>query len=254
MTEAIAADKNLEYYLKLPYPVQLTHQREDADEYWLAQILDLPGCMSDGVTPDEAMENLEEAKQLWIETQLEDGFEVPEPTGPDDYSGKFLVRMPKTLHGRLAAQAKREGISLNQHVIVLLSNGGNVIERVQQARSSIDRVESKVDALTSAFIAMRAHPMSVPNPNMGRFPANTADIEFQVGRVFTAEVVGSADVDPPSVAAQGQPYGLMIANRAPLTATNYVPQLGREWDGDFVGTGPEDAATRLLQLHQEQIS
>ena len=122
MTQTLAPHKDLAYYLDLSYPVQLSHQSEDDDEYWLAEILDLPGCMTDGSTPDEALESLEEAKRLWIETQIEDGYEVPEPTQVHDYSGKFLIRMPKSLHYRLATQAKQEGVSLNQYVISLLSS------------------------------------------------------------------------------------------------------------------------------------
>ena len=117
MLQTAIPSKKLEYYLSLPYPVQLSHQIEDDDEYWFAEILDLPGCMADGANPNEAMENLEDAKRLWVETQIEDGYEVPEPVQPNEYSGKFLLRMPKSLHYRLAIQAKREGVSLNQHVI-----------------------------------------------------------------------------------------------------------------------------------------
>ncbi len=123
MAQTLATHKDLAYYLDLPYPVQLSHQSEDDDEYWLAEALDLPGCMADGSSPDEALESLEEAKRLWIETQIEDGYEVPEPTRVHDYSGKFLVRMPKSLHYTLAVQAKREGVSLNQYVTSLLSSG-----------------------------------------------------------------------------------------------------------------------------------
>lgn len=39
---------------------------------------------------------------------------IPEPD--DDYSGKFVVRIPKSLHKLLVNQSKREGISLNQYV------------------------------------------------------------------------------------------------------------------------------------------
>ena len=70
---------NVEHYMGLDYPVKLTHLDEDGDVFWLAEIPDLPGCMTDGATPDEAMENLEDAKRLWIETMIEDGFDVPEP-------------------------------------------------------------------------------------------------------------------------------------------------------------------------------
>ena len=123
MTQTLAPHKDLAYYLDLSYPVQLSYQSEDGDEYWLAELLDLPGCMADGSSPDEALESLDEAKRLWIETQIEDGREVPEPAQVHEYSGKFLVRMPKSLHYRLATQAKREGVSLNQYVISILSSG-----------------------------------------------------------------------------------------------------------------------------------
>ncbi len=129
MTQTLAPHKDLAYYLDLKYPVQLSHQREDDDEYWLAELLDLPGCMADGSSTDEALESLEEAKRLWIETQIEDGYEVPEPAQSHDYSGKFLVRMPKSLHYRLAMQAKREGVSLNQYVISQLSRGHTQVVR-----------------------------------------------------------------------------------------------------------------------------
>ena len=75
----------LEYYLNLSYPVQISRQSDDDDEYWFAEIPQLPGCMSDGPNPDEALKNLEDAKRLWIETHIEDGYEVPEPDSP---SGK----------------------------------------------------------------------------------------------------------------------------------------------------------------------
>ena len=71
--------KDMEYYLNLSYPVQLSRQSDDGDGYWFAEILELPGCMSDGSNPSEALQNLEDAKRLWIETQIEDGYEVPEP-------------------------------------------------------------------------------------------------------------------------------------------------------------------------------
>ena len=76
---------HLEYYLNLDYPVQMSRQSDDDDEYWFAEIPQLPGCMSDGPNPDKAMKNLEDAKRLWIETYIEDGYEVPEPDPP---SGK----------------------------------------------------------------------------------------------------------------------------------------------------------------------
>ncbi|MCP3961318.1 MAG: type II toxin-antitoxin system HicB family antitoxin [bacterium] len=46
---------------------------------YFAQHPDLPGCMTEGRTEAEALENLEAARELWIETRLENGYSVPEP-------------------------------------------------------------------------------------------------------------------------------------------------------------------------------
>ena len=136
--------KDVKHYLNLSYPVQLTKTSEDGEEYWLAEILDLPGCVSHGSSPEEAIENIEEAKQLWIETQLEDGQGVPEPTDTRGFSGKLLLRMPKTLHRRLAYTAQREGVSLNQHLVSSLARTSHTDERIQQLEGIVDKLSRQV--------------------------------------------------------------------------------------------------------------
>ena len=69
--------KSLEYYLSLPYPIELI---PDKDGFWFAQILLLPGCMTQGSSRIEALEMLDEAKILWLETALDNGIEISEPT------------------------------------------------------------------------------------------------------------------------------------------------------------------------------
>ena len=56
-----------------------------------------------------------------FETEYESGAEIPAPSHSPEYSGKFNLRIPKSLHARLAAAAQREGVSLNQYVVHLLS-------------------------------------------------------------------------------------------------------------------------------------
>ena len=77
--------------------------------------------MSDGETYTEAFENIQEAMEGWIETKLEGGFPVPLPAEESQYSGKFVLRIPKTLHARLVMQAESEGVSLNQYALYRLS-------------------------------------------------------------------------------------------------------------------------------------
>jgi antitoxin HicB len=93
----------------------------DADEGFLIQVPDLPGCMTAGETMEEAVTMLQEAMALWLTVALEDGLPIPEPTPVPEYSGRLLVRMPKTLHQRLIERAEVEGVSANQLAVALLA-------------------------------------------------------------------------------------------------------------------------------------
>jgi antitoxin HicB len=59
---------------------------------------------------------------LWLETAAEMGQDLPAPTFPEEFSGKFNVRMPRSLHRDLVHLAADEGVSLNQLVVSLLSD------------------------------------------------------------------------------------------------------------------------------------
>ncbi|MEH2157615.1 type II toxin-antitoxin system HicB family antitoxin [Nostoc sp.] len=109
---------SLEYYLNLQYPVTLY---PDPEEGYVAQIKDLPGCLTQGETLEETMANLNEARELWIETAYEAGDRIPLPSSDNSYSGKRLLRMPKSLHRRLAETSELEAVSLNQYIVSLLS-------------------------------------------------------------------------------------------------------------------------------------
>jgi len=92
---------------------------------WLVEYPDLPGCMSDGETIDEAIANAEDAKRCWIAAMKEAGRLIPPPSAEpaEGYSGKWQLRAPKSLHRRLAERAKREGVSLNTLAVTLLAEG-----------------------------------------------------------------------------------------------------------------------------------
>ena len=53
--------------------------------------------------------------------EIEDGIAIPEPDSIEDYSGQFKLRLPRSLHRQLALQSKREGVSMNQYCVFLLS-------------------------------------------------------------------------------------------------------------------------------------
>ena len=72
--------------------------------------------MTDGETVEEAYTNLQDAKREWIIDMLDRGLPINEPNMKPRFSGRFIVRVPKTLHRLLAEESEREGISLNQFV------------------------------------------------------------------------------------------------------------------------------------------
>ncbi len=110
--------KTVDYYLSLPYSYEL---HEDPDAGWFVRVKELPGCMSQGDTPEEAFASIREVLPLWIETALEDGYTIPEPRQEEEFSGKFVIRMARSLHRALAETAEQEGVSLNQWVNTLLA-------------------------------------------------------------------------------------------------------------------------------------
>lgn len=113
--------KDVKDYMSLPYNYIVQPINDESGFYFYAHVMELDGCQSTGETFEEAYENLMEAMEGWIEAKLEGGFEVPLPVGYDDFSGKFMVRIPKTLHYKLSAEAKEEGVSLNQYALYKLS-------------------------------------------------------------------------------------------------------------------------------------
>lgn len=80
--------------MSLSYPIQLVYDLEEED--WEAQILDLPGCMSDGADPNEAVENIKDAQQTWIESCIENGQEVPLPSTEGTYVSSISLRKEYT--------------------------------------------------------------------------------------------------------------------------------------------------------------
>lgn len=111
-----------EDYLALPYAIELVQDSDEAGQRgWVAEIEELPGCLSQGSTAEEAIANVRDAMVGWISIALEDGRPIPQPRALGSYSGKFIVRVPSSLHADLVRTAMREGVSLNQFVATTLA-------------------------------------------------------------------------------------------------------------------------------------
>ena len=102
------------------YSLTVTPLPEDEGGGYLVLVPDLPGCMADGATIEEAIAEVRDAFAAWVMAEREDGHELPPPK---TYSGQFVQRIPKSLHMQLARRAAVEGVSLNHLAATLLAQG-----------------------------------------------------------------------------------------------------------------------------------
>lgn len=84
---------------------------------------DFSECISDGETVAEAIANGRDALAAVIVALEAKGFAVPAPNSGGVASGKFVARVPKSVHAQLTARAKAEGVSLNSLVLAFLAEG-----------------------------------------------------------------------------------------------------------------------------------
>jgi len=116
--------KNLEYFMSLPYRIEIQPIPKDKGGGYEASIPRLGrfAVCADGETVAEALNNLESIKNERLAAYLEEGLPIPEPE-EEEYSGKFVLRIPKSLHRELALRARENSVSLNQFVSSLLAGG-----------------------------------------------------------------------------------------------------------------------------------
>jgi antitoxin HicB len=134
------ADQQIAEYVAKPYARILTPAEEGG---YVAEVLEVPGAISEGDTAEEAIEMVNDALGGIIAVMLEDGEKVPDPIGFNEYSGRFNLRVSSDVHREAVMRAQVEGVSLNQWVaqaIVARLAGQNladeVVEKLSGAQTS----------------------------------------------------------------------------------------------------------------------
>lgn len=103
------------------YPFEVRPLSEEEGGGFLISFPDFSECISDGETVDEAIRNGRDALEETVAALESMNLPVPEPGSGGSYSGKFIQRVPKSLHARLAARARQEGVSMNLLVTTMLA-------------------------------------------------------------------------------------------------------------------------------------
>lgn len=107
------------------YTVEIQKISDDEGGGYIATIPEL-GCIADGSTTDEAIDELREIAQDLVTLAKKDGRKIPEPKNKKEeatYSGRLTLRIPKMLHRKVAKQAEIEDCSINQLITTYISIG-----------------------------------------------------------------------------------------------------------------------------------
>lgn len=133
---------------------------------FLISFPDLPGCISDGETIPEAVRHGKEAFQAWVSARFHDRLPVPEPSRHEErsleaYSGRFVQRIPRSLHAELTARAEAEGVSLNSLVLALIASG---LGRLRNVNPDRDDVAIVAEPTVAYRTGKRARATATPRP------------------------------------------------------------------------------------------
>jgi predicted HicB family RNase H-like nuclease len=143
-------NKKLENYLNLPYVIELVPIAESLGGGYTASLPQVGrfAVTAHGETPDQALSNLEVIKKERFADYLDKNIKIPEPEPErEDYSGRFVVRIPKVLHKQLVTSANENQISLNQHVTYLLAANLNLNQIGTQYDTILEQLEFMCDAI-----------------------------------------------------------------------------------------------------------
>jgi antitoxin HicB len=106
-------NRNLDAYQFTVRPLS----KEEGGGY-LVEYPDIPGCMSDGETIEEAITNGREALRDCVEVFRESGRRLSKPSIE---AAQWRQRLPRTLYSKLTKQAESEGVSINSLVTAIIA-------------------------------------------------------------------------------------------------------------------------------------
>jgi len=173
--------------LQKPYSRLVT---PESDGSFYAQIREFEGCVAIGRTAEEAMESLEDIACSWIEGMLEAGQQVPEPMVPSPFSGRLVLRMPRSLHERAAQIAELEGVSLNQFITNCVATAVGAYRSTNSDRDETPDFKSNdLDLLVSEINKVNSkHHLLIPLLNhwLMQNPPSTEIFDFGPTQIVDA--------------------------------------------------------------------
>ena len=118
------------------YPFEVRPLSTEEGGGYLISFPDFAECISDGESVDEAIENGRDALKATVAALKAKKMSVPAPNSGGVASGKFVARVPKTVHAQLATRARAEGVSLNALVLTFIAQGLGGVNSKARAKSA----------------------------------------------------------------------------------------------------------------------
>ncbi len=187
------------------YPVKIDF--DEQDRLYTAEFLDLPGCSASGETVEEAYERAQTAKREWLRLSTEQGLPIPKPSRPEEYSGRFLLRLPPSLHAMLAERAKMQGSSLNQYAVHLLSGavvGDSVCTQIDQLQRKVAGLEVQLSLLSRSLELSRPvvtqQPLGTPvTTGSALLHSSSGIVLMYAGKSSHGQSGLAWEADPPAI-------------------------------------------------------
>ncbi len=162
--------KDIKYYLSLNYPIEIRKIKDEEGGGYQASIpmLGKYAFVGDGETVEEALSDLKKVKKYLFEKYLEEGIPIPEPHEDEDqqFSGKFVLRIPSELHMFLAYKAKENNTTLNQYCLYLLTRRSylhSIQEEVSEIRSDLKNLFYRIQEIYYNIKAPKLQTQSATN-------------------------------------------------------------------------------------------
>lgn len=126
----------------MEYPIKV-YQVETTEGFeWVAEFIDVPGCVGGGNTKIEAITEAEENLQFHLEGLRELGLPIPSASNvaEEKYSGKLSLRIGKELHRKITYAAENDDVSINQFIVETLSEKVGMCTFVDVFKNTIQDV------------------------------------------------------------------------------------------------------------------
>ena len=134
----------------MKYPFNVFQMQVEQHVFWVAKSAQLNGCIGQGDSMEDAINELAENEEAWLETAKDLGLPIPNVAVEQvqEYSGKLTLRVSSSVHKKAAMLAKREGISLNQYINDAVTSYNS---ELMSASYISDRIIGIVDRLKGNF-------------------------------------------------------------------------------------------------------